>query len=370
MLNNVPLTLYIHYPWCQSKCPYCDFNSHTKNLDNNYLNFLIDDLKNSLYLIQNRRIAAIFIGGGTPSLMSVYEVDKLFNALNKYLTFDENIEITIESNPSSSESFKFEFYRSVGINRLSIGIQSFNDKHLKFLGRVHNSKQAKNALENAGKYFDNFNLDIMFGLQNQTIMEIEDDLKTAFKFAPSHISFYQLTIEPNTYFAKFPPILLSDENLYQMMQNGINLLEQNNYPRYEISAYGKPSKHNLNYWNFGDYIGIGSGAHGKITEVNQIKNNHIFRTLKNKSPKAYIQDNSAKIIGIDDLSFDFMLNALRLKNGFDKELFMQRTGQNLQIIDKNLQKAQNLGLIVIIDNKITPSKLGFNHLNSLQELFL
>jgi putative oxygen-independent coproporphyrinogen III oxidase len=364
LIKNIPLTLYIHYPWCESKCPYCDFNSHTTAVDNSYINALIDDLKNSLHLVQGRKIAAIFIGGGTPSLMTTSEIDKLFNALNKYLTFDENAEITIESNPSSSESAKFEFYKSVGINRLSIGVQSFDDKFLQFLGRAHDSKQAQKTLENADKYFDNFNLDIIFGLQNQNLKQSANDLKTAFKFNPTHISFYQLTIEPNTYFAKFPPILPSDENLYQMMEGGINLLAENNYQRYEVSAYGKASKHNLNYWNFGDYIGIGSGAHGKITT-----SDGIFRTTKNKSPKDYIKDNSAKNQSIENLGFDFMLNALRLKNGFDKELFEKRTGQKLSNIDELLQKAQNLELITI-NKKITPTELGFNHLNSLQEIFL
>lgn len=363
----MPLTLYIHYPWCESKCPYCDFNSHTKNIDKHYIDAVIDDLKQSLHLVQGREITAIFIGGGTPSLMSIVEIDTLFNALNTHLTFAKSIEITIESNPSSSESAKFEFYKNIGINRLSIGVQSFDDRFLKFLGRAHSSNQAKNALENAHKYFDNFNLDIIFGLQNQTLAQSQRDLHTAMSFKPTHLSFYQLTIEPNTYFAKYPPILPSDENLYQMMQGGIEVLEKNNYPRYEVSAYGKPSKHNMNYWQFGDYIGIGAGAHGKITQDGKI-----FRTTKNKSPKEYMQNNSAKITQIENLSFDFMLNALRLKNGFDTNLFTQRTGQHLSIIDTELRKAQELELITMDahNTKIIPTTLGFNHLNSLQELFL
>lgn len=366
MINpqNIPLTLYIHYPWCEKKCPYCDFNSHITTIDNDYIDVLILDLKNSLKYIQGRKIAAIFIGGGTPSLMSIQDIAKLFEALNKYLTFEDDIEITIESNPSSAEVGKFKFYKSIGINRISIGIQSFDDKNLKFLGRIHNAKQAQNALTIASETFANFNLDIIFGLQSQSLKNSQNDLKIALSFNPSHISFYQLTIEPNTYFSKFPPILPSDERLYQMMESGIELLENNDYKRYEVSAYGLPSKHNLNYWKFGDYIGIGSGAHGKITTTNGI-----IRTTKLKSPKDYIFDNSAKITQIKSLDFDFMLNALRLKNGFDKNLFTQRTGQDLTTIKQQLTKAKNLELITI-NNKITPTTLGFNHLNSLQELFL
>jgi oxygen-independent coproporphyrinogen-3 oxidase len=369
-ISSIPLTLYIHYPWCESKCPYCDFNSHTLGKNQHYIVALIDDLQQSLHLVQDRKISAIFIGGGTPSLISIDEIHTLFTALHQHLHFTSDIEITIESNPSSSESAKFKHYHQVGINRLSIGIQSFNDRSLQFLGRVHSRKQALQSLEYATTYFDNFNIDIIFGLQHQNIADVQKDLTTAIAFQPTHLSFYQLTIEPNTYFAKHPPILPTDEKLYDMMQHGIALLQNNNYRRYEVSAYSKPykeSKHNLNYWEFGDYIGIGSGAHGKITTPNGI-----IRTTKNKSPKEYMGDNSATIHSIENINFDFMLNALRLKNGFNTALFTNRTGGKLDgNIITSLERAKQKELLTISANgDITPTTLGFNHLNSLQELFL
>lgn len=363
-MNNIPISLYIHYPWCEKKCPYCDFNSHTFQSNKTYINALINDLKTSDKYTQNREIISIFIGGGTPSLMDLDDLETLFKAIKKNYTFSKDIEITIEVNPSSASLEKFQFYKQIGINRISIGVQSFDDTYLTFLGRVHNKHQAITTLENATQIFDNVNCDIIFGLQNQSIADVKKDLLTALNFNITHLSFYQLTIEPNTYFAKYPPILPSDEILFDMMNMGISLIEKK-LKRYEVSAYGNPSKHNMNYWQFGDYIGIGAGASGKITE-----NGKIFRTLKNKSPKDYINNQSDKITPIENLGFDFMLNALRLKNGFDLDLFKKTTGLDIAVIKNPLQKAQELELIEIKNNYLTPTHLGFNHLNSLQELFL
>lgn len=363
-MNNLPLSLYIHYPWCEKKCPYCDFNSHTFASNKHYINALISDLKSSIKYTQNREIISIFIGGGTPSLMELKDLEILFNNITKYYRLSKDIEITIEVNPSSASPEKFHFYKQIGINRVSIGVQSFEDKYLAFLGRVHTKNQAMTTLKNATKIFDNVNLDIIFGLQNQSLSDVKKDLLTALNFNTTHLSFYQLTIEPNTYFAKYPPILPSDEKLFDMMNLGISLIEKK-LKRYEVSAYGTPSKHNMNYWKFGDYIGIGAGAHGKITQDDKI-----FRTLKNKSPKDYIYNQNDKIQTIENLAFDFMLNTLRLKNGFDLDLFKKTIGLDIKVIKNQLQKAQDLELITIKNNHLTPTKLGFNHLNSLQELFL
>ncbi len=360
-----PLSLYIHYPWCISKCPYCDFNSHDTKINNKYIDVLIDDLKNSIKYTYNRKISSIFIGGGTPSLMSLKEIDKLFNAINKYLPLAANVEITIEANPSSAEAFKFKYFNDIGINRLSIGVQSFNDQYLRFLGRAHNKVQAINAVniaKDAG--FNNLNIDIMYGLKTQNILNVEQDLQQTMQLEPSHISFYQLNIENNTYFAKYPPKLPTDDSLYKMSITGSMMLIDNNYKQYEVSAYGKIAKHNINYWQFGDYIGIGAGAHGKITTEDSI-----IRTIKNKSPAQYIICNTEKIIAINNIAFEFMLGALRLKDGFDINLFASRTYKDINVIDSKLQKAQQLGLLKIT-KKITPTILGFNYLNDLQELFL
>ena len=362
---KLPLSVYIHYPWCEKKCPYCDFNSHTFRINENYINALNKDLLHSAQYVDNRLIQSIFIGGGTPSLMSIKDLDLLFNTIHKNYKLTDNAEITIEVNPSSASLEKFNFYQDIGINRVSIGVQSFVNKYLKFLGRVHNNNQAISALSMATEVFDNVNCDIIFGLQNQSLAEVENDLLTALKFNISHLSFYQLTIEPNTYFAKYTPILPDDDKLFEMMDLGVEILQQNNLNRYEVSAYGRESLHNMNYWQFGDYIGIGAGAHGKIT-----KGDRIFRTLKNKNPKDYINRPYDKIKDIKNLAFDFMLNALRLNNGFSLSLFTDTTKLGIKNIEQQLDKATNLGLIEINSNYLKPTNLGFNHLNSLQELFL
>ena len=321
LLKLPPLSLYIHYPWCIKKCPYCDFNSHEGEIQSGYINALLSDLDDDLKYVQNRKINSIFIGGGTPSLMSINDLNDLFNGLSNRLVFSPDIEITMEANPGAFEIDKFSEFRNVGVNRLSIGVQSFDDNQLKFLGRIHSAKEAKNAVIKAQKVgFDNLNIDLMYGLNRQSIDECMIDITSAITLNPSHISFYQLTLEPNTFFYKFPPSLPSDDYIWKMGEKGADILNSNGFQHYEVSAYSAlPSKHNMNYWEFGDYIGIGAGAHGKITDV---ASNEIMRTLKTKSPKDYLlsvrknkQTSSAK--AVENLSFEFMLNSLRLIDGFD-----------------------------------------------------
>jgi len=374
LLALPPLSLYIHYPWCVKKCPYCDFNSHESGNREGYIEALLKDLDNELDTIQGRNIHSIFIGGGTPSLMSVEELSKLFIDLKSKLTFDHNIEITLETNPGTFEIEKFKAFKEIGINRLSIGVQSFQDHHLRVLGRIHSAKEASKACAAASQIFDNFNIDLMYGLEGQSVDECLSDINRAIDLNPQHISFYQLTIEPNTLFAKFPPALPEDDDIWCMGEQGIKLLEQQGFMRYEVSAFGKiPSKHNLNYWQFGDYIGIGAGAHGKITDINTGK---ILRTRKAKSPKDYVNNLVGVVEQVENLSFEFMLNALRLKQGFDFDLFETRTGQSIKVIERQLLQAQDMDLLVVYNKQsgstfsLRPSEKGYNFLNDLIERFL
>lgn len=370
MLALPPLSLYIHYPWCVKKCPYCDFNSHEGDDRNGYIEALLKDLDEDLKYVQGRPIHSIFIGGGTPSLMSAEELSELFTGLKSKLTFEKNIEITLETNPGTFEVDKFKAFKDIGINRLSIGVQSFKDRHLKALGRIHSAQEASKACTEAAKIFDNFNIDLMYGLEGQSIDDCLQDLNQAIDLNPQHVSFYQLTIEPNTLFAKFPPILPEDDDIWKMGEQGVVLLEQHGFKRYEVSAFGKiPSKHNLNYWQFGDYIGIGAGAHGKFTKTDR-QGLSVFRTRKPKSPKDYSSNQVGIIESIENLSFEFMLNALRLKQGFDSDLFENRTGESISVISQQLDKVKNLGLLDVNNDRIKPSKKGFDFLNDLQELFL
>ncbi|SFV86378.1 Radical SAM family enzyme, similar to coproporphyrinogen III oxidase, oxygen-independent, clustered with nucleoside-triphosphatase RdgB [hydrothermal vent metagenome] len=365
-----PLSLYIHYPWCVKKCPYCDFNSHEQKADNDiiYMQAVLADLKNQLKtdLIQGRTIQTIFFGGGTPSLCSIEAMEILFSGLKETLTFTKDIEITLEANPGASDREKFSALKGLGVNRLSIGVQSFNDEHLKKLGRIHSSQQAIETVKQAQAVgFDNINIDLMFGFEKQTVAECLSDIQQAITLEPAHISFYQLTIEPNTFFAKHPPIL-SQETNWEMQEQGHQILEKAGFTQYEISAFSnRPAKHNLNYWQFGDYLGIGAGAHGKITIDGKI-----IRTLQSKSPKDFIENNQNKITKVEQVGFEFMLNALRLKGGFNSDLFIQRTGQSIQTIQQKLDKAQALGLLELNDKYIQPSEKGFNFLNDLQVIFL
>ena len=373
-LELPPLALYIHYPWCVKKCPYCDFNSHEGSIHNGYIKALLKDLDDDLKFIQNRKIHSIFIGGGTPSLMSIEDAYELFDGLNKRLSISNNIEITLEANPGTFEVEKFAEFRTVGINRLSVGVQSFKENQLKFLGRIHSGGDALRAISEAKKVgFDNLNIDLMYGLKDQTIDMCLEDVMQAIELKPSHISFYQLTLEPNTLFAKYPPKLPIDEKIWDMGEQGAELLNQNGFRQYEVSAYSeRPSEHNINYWKFGDYIGIGAGAHGKITDV---ESQQIFRTLKPKSPKEYLSkmQTGADIPTkkeVDNVAFEFMLNSLRLKDGFSSSLFESRTGLLIKSLSSELGRAENLGLLENKNNWIKPTSKGFNFLNELQEIFL
>lgn len=356
------------------KCPYCDFNSHEGQPDESYVEALLRDLEHDLPYLQGRSIHSIFIGGGTPSLLGGSELERLMQGLYQSLNIDKGAEITLETNPGTFEIDKFARFRDAGINRLSIGVQSFNDQHLRQLGRIHSSDEAIHAIEKAKEVgFDNFNIDLMHGLEGQTIKQCLSDIEIALSFNSTHISFYQLTLEPNTLFAKYPPKLPDDEDIWAMGAKGAVMIESQGHRQYEISAYGKiPSKHNMNYWQFSDYLGIGAGAHGKITDG---ETQTIFRTLKPKSPKDYTVkfqgkslDSSVKII--ENIPFEFMLNALRLKRGFDLELFESRTGHSREVIDERLQHASSLGLLSIDKSWVKPTNKGFNFVNDLQEMFL
>jgi len=374
VLELPPVSLYIHYPWCVKKCPYCDFNSHEADPQANYIAALIRDLDFDLKYLQNRQIHSIFIGGGTPSLMSIDNARELFKGLRERLSIPKNIEITLEANPGTFDANKFAQFREVGVNRLSIGVQSFNNKNLEFLGRIHSAEEAIQAIGEAQKVgFENINIDLMYGLKDQTTELCIKDLSCAIELQPNHISFYQLTLEANTLFAKYPPELPTEDDIWEMGEKGASTLENSGFEQYEISAYGKtPSHHNINYWEFGDYIGIGAGAHGKITDIKAKK---VFRTLKSKSPRDYLNqfqrngsESSIKIV--DNITFEFMLNSLRLKDGFNVELFETRTGQSFKVLSSKLDKAVDLGLIQIQKKCIKPTKKGFNLLNELQEIFL
>jgi len=374
LIELPPLALYIHYPWCVKKCPYCDFNSHEGVIHNGYIKSLLKDLDNDLKFVQNRKIHSIFIGGGTPSLMSIDDAHELFDGLNERLSISKNIEITLEANPGTFEIDKFAEFRKAGINRLSVGVQSFKDNQLKFLGRIHSGDDALRAISEAKKVgFDNLNIDLMYGLKDQTIGMCLEDVKQAIELKPSHISFYQLTLEPNTLFAKYPPKLPIDEKIWDMGEQGAALLSQKGFRQYEVSAYSeRPSEHNINYWKFGDYIGIGAGAHGKITDV---ESQQIFRTLKPKSPKDYLSKMQSGVTistkkEVGNVAFEFMLNSLRLKDGFSSSLFESRTGLLVESLSSELERAEHLGLLDNKNNWIKPTTKGFNFLNELQEIFL
>ena len=374
-----PISLYVHIPWCIKKCPYCDFNSHNKGngfSEDLYINALIKDLELAIPNIWGRQINSIFIGGGTPSLFTGKSIDKLLTNIRSLIKLSPFAEITIEANPATVEIQFLQDYSDSGINRLSLGIQSFNSKHLKLLGRIHNTDEAINSIEMAKKYFNNINLDLMYGLPTQTISDLKQDIMLAKSFDCQHISYYNLTIEPNTIFAKNIPQNLPNEDIcYEMQEYIIDELNIAGYKRYEVSAYAKEnqqSQHNLNYWLFGDYLGIGCGAHSKISFVNkiirQIRNKHPETYMKNVFHNTHIVENQPIII--KDLTFEFMLNSLRLVNGFKTNLFSERTGLSLNTILNQIQQAKENDLLEVTFDKIIPTKKGFNFLNDLLINFL
>ncbi len=380
-----PLALYIHFPWCEKKCPYCDFNSHQikdgagngQGFDEaRYIKALIADLESELPRIWGRHVHSIFIGGGTPSLLSPEGMDELLSAIRARITLEPDCEITMEANPGSVEAEKFSTFAMSGINRVSLGIQSFQDEQLKALGRIHNGVQAKQAIEVAMQHFKSVNLDLMYGLPNQSLVAAKADIDTALSFKTPHLSLYNLTLEPNTYFASFPPKLPNEDEIDAIFEQNLKLLTEAGYTRYEVSAYAKKDqecKHNLNYWRFGDYIGIGAGAHGKISLPNSIT-----RQVRERHPETYMQAMEtngnalieAREIPTKDLPFEFMLNALRLTKGVDTNTFSERTGLPLSVIAKNLNEASNKGLLDSNPSKLKATEQGLRYLNNLQELFL
>ncbi len=373
-----PLSLYIHFPWCVKKCPYCDFNSHEVRggfPEEEYLDALRLDLEMALPLIWGRKIYTIFIGGGTPSLMSAAGLDRLMSDVRTLLPLDGAAEITMEANPGTFEAEKFKSYRASGINRLSIGIQSFNGRHLQALGRIHDDREARRAVEIAQANFDNFNLDLMYALPSQTLAEARQDLDTALSFAPPHLSLYHLTLEPNTLFAKYPPVVPDDDASADMQDMIAEVTQAAGFGQYEVSAYAQPgrrARHNLNYWEFGDYLGIGAGAHSKISFPHRV-----LRQARYKQPKAYLEAvrNGNPVqeeaeIGRDDMGFEFMLNTLRLSGGFHPNLFAERTGLSINAIEQTLNQAEAKGLLYRDHQVIRPTGLGQRFLNDLQQMFL
>jgi oxygen-independent coproporphyrinogen-3 oxidase len=374
-----PLALYVHFPWCVRKCPYCDFNSHEwkgeRFPEEEYLDALRADLEQSLPLIWGRQVHTVFIGGGTPSLLSARGLDRLLSDVRALLPLDADAEITLEANPGTFEAEKFAQFRASGVNRLSVGIQSFNDAHLKALGRIHDTGDARRAVEIAARHFENFNLDLMFALPTQTLAQCREDIETALSFAPPHLSLYHLTLEPNTLFAKFPPALPDDDASADMQDWIHERTVEAGYERYEVSAYARPGrqcKHNLNYWRFGDYLGIGAGAHTKLSFAHRV-----VRQARFKHPATYMQEartgtpiQEEHEVGPRDLPFEFMLNALRLVEGFPVHRFLERTGLTMTSIEPGLREAEARGLISRDFEKIVPTPLGQRFLNDLQALFL
>jgi oxygen-independent coproporphyrinogen-3 oxidase len=374
-----PLSLYVHLPWCIKKCPYCDFNSHemagAELPEQRYIDALIADLEASLPLIWGRSVHSIFIGGGTPSLFSPAAIDRMLGELRARLRLDADCEITLEANPGTFEKDRFKAFRRAGVTRLSVGVQSFNDAHLKALGRVHDSAQAIAAVQEAAANFETFNLDIMYALPGQTLEGLEKDMRQALALNPPHISIYHLTIEPNTYFAKFPPVIPEEDLAYAMLDRITEMTAQAGMQRYEVSAYAKPGHrcfHNLNYWQFGDYLGIGAGAHSKLSFAHRI-----VRQVRWREPRLYIDNALAgeavtqeTEVSRADLPFEYMLNALRLRDGFKLQDFAEKTGLPVSALQTGLDEAERKGLIERDLTSLRPTERGFDFLNDLQSLFL
>ena len=375
-----PLSLYIHFPWCERKCPYCDFNSHQVKdggfNESRYIEALVTDLQTELPNVWGRRVHTIFIGGGTPSLLSPKGLDDLLSHVRALIPIEPHAEITLEANPGSVESGKFAEFASIGINRVSLGIQSFNSDHLKALGRIHNQHDARRAIEIAHDHFERINIDLMYALPKQTPCEAQADLQEAMSFDVSHLSLYHLTLEPNTYFASHPPPLPHEDESDAMFESALETLAAHGFGRYEVSAYSKPKqqcKHNLNYWEFGDYIGIGAGAHGKISFPDRIT-----RQIRERHPETYMSKMTEqghavienRLLTQDDLPFEFMLGALRLIDGVPTAMFSERTGLGLTAISKPIAEALRKGLLDEDPTRLKASPLGMRYLNDLQELFL
>ncbi|HMN20214.1 MAG TPA: radical SAM family heme chaperone HemW [Ottowia sp.] len=377
-----PLALYVHIPWCLKKCPYCDFNSHALRADvdaaaqeRRYTDALLADLETSLPLVWGRPVVSVFIGGGTPSLFAPETIERLLAGIRARLPLEPGCEITLEANPGTFERTRFAAFRAAGVTRLSVGVQSFDDARLKALGRVHDGAQARAALEEAARSFETFNLDLMYALPGQTVPALEQDLRTALGFAPPHLSIYQLTIEPNTVFARHPPRLPSDDTAWAMLDRITELAGAAGLERYEVSAYaraGQRCRHNLNYWRFGDYLGIGAGAHGKLSFAHRV-----LRQARHRQPASYMERAlagnavaEAHEVAAAELPFEFMLNALRLREGFSLQDFSARTGLPRECVAQPLARAEQRGWIVRSGDWVQPTVRGFDFLSDVQELFL
>jgi len=373
-----PLALYVHLPWCVRKCPYCDFNSHEARgalPEQEYVDALIADLESSLPSVWGRRVHSVFFGGGTPSLFSARSIDLLLAAIRARLPLEPDAEITLEANPGTVEADKFRGFRAAGVNRLSIGIQSFNPKHLAALGRIHDEREAHYAVEVAHAHFENFNLDLMYALPEQSLEEAERDLATALAADPPHLSFYHLTIEPNTVFFTRPPRVPDEDTSAEIGDRGERRLVEAGYEHYETSAYaraGRACRHNLNYWRFGDYLGIGAGAHAKISFADRI-----VREVRARTPAEYMRRVATgehvverRELDRSDLPFEFMMNALRVAEGFPVALFAERTGLPITAAERALARAEARGLLARDHERIRPTALGRRYLNDLLGLFL
>ncbi|MBK6863939.1 MAG: oxygen-independent coproporphyrinogen III oxidase-like protein [Ideonella sp.] len=373
-----PLSLYVHLPWCLKKCPYCDFNSHQAKADPpfaRYLDALRCDLEASLPLVWGRRVVSVFIGGGTPSLFAPAAIDRLLGDVRALLPLEAGCEITLEANPGTFERERFRGYRDAGVTRLSVGVQSFDDAALAALGRVHDAAQARAALAEARAVFETFNIDLMYALPGQTPAALDADLRAALAFEPPHLSIYQLTIEPNTLFAKHPPALPDEDCAFDMLDLITERCTAAGLARYEVSAYARPGhhcRHNLNYWEFGDYLGIGAGAHGKLSFPHRV-----LRQIRWREPARYIEQALAgKPVAQEDevarkaLTFEFMLNALRLKDGFELSRFAERTGLPITAIAAPLAAAEARGLLARDLHRAWPTARGFDLLSDLQAMFL
>ena len=373
-----PLSLYIHIPWCVRKCPYCDFNSHEARApipEQRYIDALIADLEAALPLVWGRKVYTIFFGGGTPSMFAAEGIERIIAAVRARVPLASDAEVTLEANPGTFEVEKFRAFRAAGINRLSVGIQSFNPRHLKALGRIHDDGQARAAVEIARQSFDNFNLDLMYGLPQQSVDEARADIEAALAFAPPHLSAYHLTLEPNTYFHRYPPPLPDDDTAAEMQEAVEQTLAAAGYEHYETSAFAQPgrqARHNVNYWRFGDYLGIGAGAHSKLSFAGRI-----VRQMRYKQPGQYMESAAAGSaiqeqhdVAANEVGFEFMMNALRLNQGFPSALFEERAGLPFSTMLKQLEQAEQKGLIVRDHQRITPTALGRRFLNDLLQLFL
>jgi putative oxygen-independent coproporphyrinogen III oxidase len=375
-----PLALYVHLPWCLKKCPYCDFNSHESAgaiPESHYLDALIADLESALPLVWGRRVASLFIGGGTPSLFSPGGIDRLLAAIRARLPLEPGAEITLEANPGTFERDRFRAFHAAGVTRLSVGVQSFDDAMLQRIGRVHDAAQAHAAVAEARAAFDSFNIDLMYALPGQTLAALQQDLDTALGYAPPHLSVYHLTVEPNTVFALRPPVLPDDDLASDMLDLVTTRAAGAGLQRYEVSAYARPGhrcRHNLNYWHFGDYLGIGAGAHGKLSFPHRV-----LRQVRWREPAMYMKNallgqavSNEVEVARRDLPFEFMLNALRLRDGFELARFAERTGLPLSAVQAPLALAEGRGLIErdAAGTLVRPTARGFDFLSDLQSLFL